>query len=168
MPEKSYYKILQVDPAAEPDVIVAAHRALAAKLHPERDISGVAEYRMRELNRALAVLTDPEHRRAYDQQLAAEATQAAADVVPVGPGPQGTTLADRMHAPDMAGLGAIRIDFGRYAGWTLGELARTDPEYLQWLSRHSSGIRYRGAIMRLLAEREATRQPLRVSPLGRP
>jgi uncharacterized protein (DUF3820 family) len=52
------------------------------------------------------------------------------------------------------GVANVMIDFGRYAGWTLGELARQDPDYLRWLARHSSGIRYRGAILRLLAESE--------------
>ena len=42
------------------------------------------------------------------------------------------------------------IDFGRYAGWRLADLARTDPDYLRWLSRHSSGIRYRRQIADLL------------------
>jgi DnaJ-class molecular chaperone len=159
MPETNYYKLLQVDPAAEPDVIAAAHRALAAKLHPERDASGIEEVRRRELDRALAVLRDPAERASYDQQLA----EVASNHVAVGPGHQSYTLADRMQARDTQGMAALRIDFGRYTGWTLGELVRTDPEYLQWLSRHSSGIRYRGAILRLLADRQANRQPLRAS-----
>jgi DnaJ-class molecular chaperone len=163
MGERSYYRLLQVDPAAEDDVIRAAHRVLAGRLHPETDISGVAEFRMRELNRALAVLTDPAQRRAYDGRLAGDAASNGAERVPIGPG-QSHTLADRVQGQDMRGLGETRLDFGRYAGFTLAELANSDPDYLRWLSRHSSGIRYRGAIMRLLADREAHRQPLRVSP----
>ena len=42
------------------------------------------------------------------------------------------------------------VDFGRYAGWRLADLARSDPDYLRWLSRHSSGIRYRRQISELL------------------
>jgi hypothetical protein len=38
------------------------------------------------------------------------------------------------------------VDFGRYAGWTIKQLARHDPDYLKWLARHSSGIRYRRLI----------------------
>ncbi|HEX6129370.1 MAG TPA: J domain-containing protein [Candidatus Limnocylindria bacterium] len=166
MPDKSYYQLLQVHPAADDDVIRAAHRVLAARLHPETDITGVHEYRRKELDRALAVLTDPVKRREYDERLTAQAAETGATDpgrVAVGPG-QGNTLAERMNAQDPGHLGATRIDFGRYAGYSLGELVQRDPEYLQWLSRHSSGIRYRGAILRLLAEREAIRQPLRVSP----
>ncbi len=43
-----------------------------------------------------------------------------------------------------------RLDFGRYAGWSLRDLARHDPDYLRWLSRHSSGLRYRSEISRLM------------------
>jgi len=178
MPDKSHYKLLQVDPSAEPDVIAAAHRILAGRLHPETDFTGIQEYRQKELDRALAVLTDPEKRRAYDEQLAAQealepepAVTALRERVPVGPGPgagsgdghrQGFTLAERLQANDTGRLGQVQIDFGRYAGYTLGELLRNDPDYLRWLARHSSGIRYRGAILRLLADQESQRQPLRV------
>lgn len=42
------------------------------------------------------------------------------------------------------------IDFGEYAGWQIADVARVDPRYLHWLSRHSSGIRYRAAIADVL------------------
>lgn len=163
MIEKNLYKILQVDPEAEPDVIVAAYRALAAKLHPDRDVTGVDEFRMKELNRAMSVLRDPERRRTYDQEL------AASSMTPMGPGAAGGTgparsgashLADRMQSYGSEGLSDTRLDFGRYEGWRLGDLLRHDPDYLRWLSRHSSGIRYRRTILKLLAESEA-RSPTR-------
>ena len=174
MPDKSHYKLLQVDPSAEPDVIAAAHRILARRLHPETDFTGIQEYRLKELDRALAVLTDPERRRAYDEKLAAESGHESFEVAgattertPVGPGNghhQGNTLAERLQANDTGRLGQMRVDFGRYAGYTLGELLRSDPDYLRWLARHSSGVRYRGAILRLLSDQESLRQPLRVGP----
>ena len=43
------------------------------------------------------------------------------------------------------------LNFGRYSGWGLRDLARQDPEYLLWLSRHSSGIRYRTEIYTILS-----------------
>ena len=43
-----------------------------------------------------------------------------------------------------------RLDFGRYQGWTLGEVVQRDPDYLDWLRRHQSGARYRDAIDILL------------------
>jgi len=45
------------------------------------------------------------------------------------------------------------LDFGRYAGWSLGDLARHDPNYLRWLSRHSSGNRYVSASISCLPSR---------------
>ena len=161
MRDQNLYRILQVDPGADPDVVTAAYRTLAARLHPDRDITGVDEVRMAELNRAYAVLRDPEQRRAYDMELDRE---ASTERVPVGPGipaMSGGSLTGRIHARETDGLQEIRLDFGRYEGWTLGDLLRTDPDYLRWLSRHSSGIRYRGQIMRLLAEHEE-RTPARI------
>lgn len=43
------------------------------------------------------------------------------------------------------------LDFGHHAGKTIAELAATDPDYLRWLARHPSGVRYRAEIGRVLA-----------------
>jgi uncharacterized protein (DUF3820 family) len=56
--------------------------------------------------------------------------------VPVGPG--GTSF------------DPTKLDFGHYAGHTIAELAATDPDYLRWLERHPSGVRYRAEIHRVL------------------
>ena len=66
--EKDYYAILQVHPRAEPEVIEAAYRRLSRKHHP--DVSGEAGsgQRMRDLNEAFEVLSDPARRRAYDSR----------------------------------------------------------------------------------------------------
>jgi len=58
--------------------------------------------------------------------------------VPVGPG--ATSSFD-----------ATRLDFGHHAGRTIAELASEDPDYLRWLARHPSGIRYRAEIARVMA-----------------
>ena len=50
----------------------------------------------------------------------------------------------------------MRLDFGRYEGWTLGEVVRRDPEYLNWLRRHQSGARFRDAIDILLRSARRT------------
>jgi hypothetical protein len=42
------------------------------------------------------------------------------------------------------------LDFGHYAGRTIAELADDDPDYLRWLERHPSGVRYRAEIQRVL------------------
>ena len=43
------------------------------------------------------------------------------------------------------------LDFGHHAGRTIAELAVSDPDYLRWLARHPSGVRYRSEITRVLA-----------------
>ena len=35
------------------------------------------------------------------------------------------------------------LNFGRYAGWSLGEVARHDIEYIEWLDRAPIGRNYR-------------------------
>jgi len=42
------------------------------------------------------------------------------------------------------------LTFGRYAGWSLGEIARRDVEYLEWLDRMAIGRQYRDEIDVLL------------------
>jgi curved DNA-binding protein CbpA len=63
-----------------------------------------------------------------------------------------------MHAPD--GLGAAGdppghpsgsvMTFGRYAGWSLGEIGRVDSAYLEWLERMPVGRMYRDEIDALM------------------
>lgn len=51
----------------------------------------------------------------------------------------GELSGDRQRSPDAAGKlkfddrGAICLSFGKYAGWTLENIGRHDPGYLQWL-----------------------------------
>ena len=42
------------------------------------------------------------------------------------------------------------LNFGRYAGWSLGEVARTDLEYVEWLDRAPIGRNYRQEIDEIL------------------
>ncbi|MGZ6255710.1 MAG: exodeoxyribonuclease X C-terminal domain-containing protein [Candidatus Limnocylindria bacterium] len=60
---------------------------------------------------------------------------------PVGPG---------HDSPLAASFDPTRLDFGHYAGSTIEELASVDPDYLRWLERHPSGVRYRAEIHRVL------------------
>jgi hypothetical protein len=38
------------------------------------------------------------------------------------------------------------LNFGRFAGWSLGEIARRDLDYVEWLDRSSIGRQYRDEI----------------------
>jgi curved DNA-binding protein CbpA len=42
------------------------------------------------------------------------------------------------------------LNFGRYAGWSLGEIARSDLEYIEWLDRMPIGRPYRDEIDAIL------------------
>jgi curved DNA-binding protein CbpA len=42
------------------------------------------------------------------------------------------------------------LNFGRYAGWSLGEIARNDLEYIEWLDRAPIGRNYRQELDELL------------------
>lgn len=64
---KDYYSTLSVARDATADQIKKAYRKLARKYHPDVSKEKDAEARMKELNEAYAVLSDPEKRAAYDQ-----------------------------------------------------------------------------------------------------
>lgn len=66
---RTYYQILQVDPAADPEVIEAAFKRLALKYHPDRSTAPDAPARMRELIEARDHLADPVRRRRYDASI---------------------------------------------------------------------------------------------------
>ena len=71
---------------------------------------------------------------------------------------QGSGYEESMHSAD--GFGAAGpppgrpsgtvLNFGRYAGWSLGEVARTDLEYVEWLDRAPIGRNYRQEIDEIL------------------
>ncbi|MGI8830445.1 MAG: DnaJ domain-containing protein [Candidatus Limnocylindria bacterium] len=147
-PTRSAYVVLQVRDDAEEIVIRAAFRALASHYHPDANQSAGAERRMAEINAAYACVRTRDRRQAYDRTR--HPVQAnAAPIVP--PGTSTWRPASRTTGGD--------IDFGRYAGWTLEQLALHDPDYLRWLSRHSSGIRYRQRIDVLLSASPKPRAP---------
>jgi hypothetical protein len=57
---KNPYTILQIAEDAEQEVIDAAYRSLARKYHPDTHTNSVSEERMREINWAHGILSDPE------------------------------------------------------------------------------------------------------------
>jgi curved DNA-binding protein len=64
---KDYYQTLGVVRDATAEDLKKAFRKLARKYHPDVSKEADAELRMREINEAYAVLSDPEKRAAYDQ-----------------------------------------------------------------------------------------------------
>jgi DnaJ-class molecular chaperone len=66
---RTLYQVLQVDPLADPEVIDAAFKRLAFKVHPDRSTAPDAPGRMRELIEAREVLSDPKRRAIYDRSI---------------------------------------------------------------------------------------------------
>lgn len=64
----NYYKILQVDPSAEQEVIEAAYKRLALKYHPDVNKLPDATRRMQEINEAYSVLGNITARKKYDRE----------------------------------------------------------------------------------------------------
>jgi curved DNA-binding protein CbpA len=206
------YKVLQVDPEAEDEVIQAAYRRLAQKYHPDVATGPDAAARMAAINAAWEVLRDPARRASHDlaRRLAARDAERAAAAASRATGPAGSPSHDgsppsttgagagpgahgraagsaggaaprrpetvstdwtsgrssqgggydpsRMRAPD--GLGAAGpppgdpsgsvLNFGRYAGWSVGEIARRDLDYIEWLDRMPIGRPYRDELDAIL------------------
>ena len=154
MERRDAYRILHVIRDADPDVVRAAYRVLARKLHPDgkdKPLDPAAERRMADLNWAYAQSRDPAARQAYERERMANPPRTAAE-----PRSHGAPLPD---ADDDATLATL--DFGRYAGWQLRDIAKRDIDYLVWLRRHASGARFRPAIDQLLRAQAPARRPAR-------
>ena len=176
-PEPDAYAVLHVEPSTSRELISALYRALARRFHPDGPTPDAA--RMREINRAYNEIKTPELRRRYDAArrrvpvgpgrsaapaaaAADPAPAAAADPAPFDPSHMATSKGGTARAGESlrarlarrsASFGGL-LDIGPYAGWRVVEVARRDPEYLRWLSRHPSGVRFRREIAFCLPDDE--------------
>lgn len=142
------YRILQIDPGAEPEVVRAAYRVLASMHHP--DLTPGSEGRMASLNGAWAILGDQTERARYDRARADRESQRQVAPLPAVP----VTWAARPPGPaSERPAGGTILDFGRYAGRSLADIARSDPDFLEWLSRTQVGRSLHGEIDELLRQR---------------
>ena len=109
MPEnEDLYEILQVHPSAHPEIIQAAYRRLALLYHPDTNPAPEASEVMARVNRAYAVLSDPEKREEYDRS---RATQPE-------PAPQETRPRSRRRSSglDYVTIGSSKDDVARIQG----------------------------------------------------
>ena len=69
---KNYYDILQINQNASPEIIEKAYKTLAKKYHPdlqEENNKKEAEEILKEINEAYEILSNPEKKALYDQNL---------------------------------------------------------------------------------------------------
>ena len=170
--DRDPYQVLGIGASAGWALVRAAYRDLARRYHA--DGSSPNRARMVEINAAYDCLERRQRASRSEAQGAPVGSPGVArwpgapvgagvpvgpgvpagPGVPVGPGPipppspAGGSLLDRIRANRR--LDTPVVDFGQYAGWRIAEIAERDPRYLRWLSRHSSGHRYRAAIEQVL------------------
>jgi curved DNA-binding protein CbpA len=148
LPLDDPYQVLQVHPEAEREVIRAAYRTLALKYHP--DVSAGSHDRMAALNHAWGILRNASTRAAYDQ------ARAQAQRTPAVPKPEAArpetsyAMSTPMPTTPPGRPSGSLLDFGRYAGWSLGQIATADPVYLEWLARTPIGRSFNREIKALL------------------
>ena len=144
---RDLYKILQVDPEADPEVIQAAYRRLAQKYHP--DVAGTsgspehveASRKMVALNAAWEIIGDPARRAEHDR-----ARRAAAAAAPEAHRPAADPARSTARHAARQQFDPGQVTFGRYAGWRIEQILRVDPGYLEWLDRTPAGRPYREEI----------------------
>jgi curved DNA-binding protein CbpA len=139
------YAVLGVAHDADTRTIRQAYRRLARRHHPD---SGGDMRQMIGINEAWGVLNQPERRASYDAELGR----------PTAP------------KPPSARDGHTVLDFGRYQGWSLHDIAARDDDYLEWLRRTPTGRPLQREIAEILARRElamAALRPASVAANGR-
>ena len=137
------YVVLGVRPDASDETIREAYRALAKASHP--DLVGDDGLRaMSRLNTAWDLIRDPVRRTTFDAGRAAEASASATakaasnEAARESSQPAWTGGA----GPPPGRPSGSGLDFGLYAGWTIGEIARHDGGYLVWMLERKEGRRY--------------------------
>jgi curved DNA-binding protein CbpA len=146
------YRLLMVDPSADTDIIQTVYRRLAQRYHPDVATGPEAARRMKEINVAWDVLRDPGKRAAYDLELERKRDRRRSDrlVRPSGHGAAG---------PPPGNPSGTVLEFGRYSGWSIGEIARHDPDFLEWLYRTPTGRPFTGEIEKVLTRMGRSLKP---------
>lgn len=165
------YRVLQVDPSANSLVVQAAYRVLARIFHPDADAGGDDDEQMKRINAAWEVLGDPRRRARYDMERAGrhpghmQAHGRAPDTATpwsssaADPGAHRAQTAPQPTADDRAGppegtpFGPV-LWVGRYAGWSIGQVARIDRPFLEWLRSAPAGRAIKSEIEAVLSTRK--------------
>jgi curved DNA-binding protein CbpA len=162
----NHYQVLQLDPGVDADMLATVYRRLIQRHQQTLGGSVSTTDSIQRIEQAYAVLRDPFRRARYDAELT---ENGADDVVTVAPTARAVVPVTPQHAPvavaprsPVSGSGKAPnktpvtvsvLDFGRYAGWSLRQLAAHDPDYLEWLLRAPGGRQYHAEIMAILQPR---------------
>ena len=165
------YQLLMVDAGVDDDVLTVVYRRLVQRTNLAYEDDARRRERLSVIEHAYAVLHDPDRRRRYDLRVAGipardaePVTTRTVAVLPVEPPRQAIPVeAHREEVPVKpastpvpivgTGGGARLLDFGRYAGWSLRQVALRDPDYLEWLRRTPGGRHFQADISSVLAPR---------------
>ncbi len=181
--KRTHYQVLMLDQAVDDDVLTEVYRRLIQRAHLDVDEGRRARrlraierayavlhdpiqrtlYDLELEERAAGGVPgdtrgradgEPQHRVAV-AVAAPTSSVAAAPVraaVPVAAPP--TRAAVPVARPSSTSTPGSRVlDFGRYAGWTLRQVAMRDRDYLEWLRRTPLGRQYQAEIAAVLAPR---------------
>jgi hypothetical protein len=165
--QSNHYQVLMLDPEVDGDILATVYRRLVQRHLLALAEGGSTVGDLQAIEQAYAVLRDPYRRARYDAELAgrgphssAPVAQTAVAVVPVmarrAPAPvmTGQALSVTVRSTRTRPAGQVSVlDFGRYAGWSLRQLAAHDPDYLEWLLRAPGGRQYHAEIMAILQPR---------------
>lgn len=155
----THYQVLMVDPGVDPDVLAVVYRRHVQRvLATPNGVSADSMLRLRAIEQAYAVLRDPGLRRRYDAGLQWDTVRAALHDDPVAPAAAAAAepRASVAIIPRAAAQTNVRsgvLDFGRYAGLSLRQIAMRDRDYLEWLRRTPGGRQYQTEIATILARR---------------
>lgn len=112
--QADYYRALGVSPDASPDDVTKAYRALARRLHPDRNPDDpAAEERFKEVSAAYDVIGDAAKRKQYD-----DVRRLAAGGIPFGPPGPGGSQSYQFSGAD--GLGDLIANLFGNAGGPFG------------------------------------------------
>ena len=152
------YAILGIPRSADERMLLRAYRAHARRHHPDIAPDPDAQRRMADLNAAYAILRDPVRRASWDEAhrfddyaspavsrphvmaTRVDAAPTAACVWRRGPDGEGAA-----GPPPGRPAGSV-LTFGRHLCWSIGEIARVDLGYLQWLLTRPEGRPFRAEI----------------------
>jgi curved DNA-binding protein CbpA len=109
---------------------------------------------MLEINQAYDVLKNPDQRARYDAELQHRRDRRNVDRFvkrPTDYASTGDATTFGEAGPPRGPASGSLIEFGRYKGWTLGQIATFDPDFLDWFERSPSGRQFRAEIEQLRA-----------------